>query len=922
MTSIKDKGLLTGWLGLMVWLVTGVAVQGQQWVDDSFKDFSKGLLDASGQNLYISKDGKVRAIHRFDYNEDGHIDLLFCQTHDVDFTVPATLLSLNKNRELQTSEFPVKGSLQTTAADLNKDGFTDIIFCPNSYMGQAPRRFLTILYGNESGWSMQRSFSGLSVHGMQSVLTADLNRDGWKDIVVLNNKKWTADQPDGNILRIFWGSPRGYENRNFLDFGVPKAIKIASGDLDKDGYEDLAVLRSDSSLLIYPSTSAFTSPEHPGKPVEIQLPLNPASLAIGDTDNDGIAELVVGSLENEIVFLKISSSGNWKVSTSLKGVSASEIIIGDIDQDGENDLLVSEFRPLESPKTGPEAAHILWGQKGLPFSISRSAALAADHLSSAVFGDFDADGKNDVVISVNRSEGKYEAESLIYFGMGNRAFEKGKQGVPTIGAVHVSAVRLRPEEPLKAFFANNVTGEPEEKVPAYLYWGSRGGFNMDHREEIPMRSAYEATSADFNADGYPDLAIMDAMHGGQELTDDLWAGANLFYGSANGFDFNKRVVLSEANLGSSNTADLNKDGYLDLVLGKFENAEILIYYGGSGGFSKDNMARIPCKGRSLGIQLADYDKDGWLDIAVNSYGQMGIRIFFGTPGGFDENRKFELEGKDIIDLETADLNRDGWLDILACSYSDVANNAHHDMGMTIYWGSPGGFNHANAQWLPAYTPLGPVIADFDRDGHLDIFAPAYHTDLTREEIPSMLYWGSTEGFSTDNRTSLINDSGADGLAADFDGDGLLDLAVANHSRNGNHNTLSRVFYNDGQRFKTPRIETIPTKGPHWSLNEDMGHIYDRSWTQWFHSGKFTWPRQRSRGEIKYLAGIPEGTKIRAMIRSAPDTGQIEKQYWRETDAEGHFSLLPGDRCIQYQILFISDNGDRYPVLDQVKLSLY
>ena len=50
--------------------------------DDSFSDFAAGQLDASGQNLYVSKDGSVRAIHSHDLNDDGWIDLVFPQTHD------------------------------------------------------------------------------------------------------------------------------------------------------------------------------------------------------------------------------------------------------------------------------------------------------------------------------------------------------------------------------------------------------------------------------------------------------------------------------------------------------------------------------------------------------------------------------------------------------------------------------------------------------------------------------------------------------------------------------------------------------------------------------------------------------------------------------------------------------------------------
>jgi hypothetical protein len=64
---------------LCIGFFTGLffTVAAQTWVHDTFEDFIKGTLDASGANFYVSRDGKIRTIHRFDYNDDGYIDLLF-----------------------------------------------------------------------------------------------------------------------------------------------------------------------------------------------------------------------------------------------------------------------------------------------------------------------------------------------------------------------------------------------------------------------------------------------------------------------------------------------------------------------------------------------------------------------------------------------------------------------------------------------------------------------------------------------------------------------------------------------------------------------------------------------------------------------------------------------------------------------------
>ena len=123
----------------------------------------------------------------------------------------------------------------------------------------------------------------------------------------------------------------------------------------------------------------------------------------------------------------------------------------------------------------------------------------------------------------------------------------------------------------------------------------------------------------------------------------------------------------------------------------------------------------------------------------------------------------------------ADFNRDGWLDLIVGSYYDRIAR-YHDTGTTIFWGSPEGFRECNAQWLPGATPVGLTVADFDGDGHLDYLSPHYHGTATREAIACYLYWGGPDGLRRSRRTILIADSVSDAMAGDFDRDGLLDVA--------------------------------------------------------------------------------------------------------------------------------------------------
>src|SRR5919198_835132 len=198
-----------GWLAVLLFVI-GLAlslragdVAGEAFVDDRFEDFAAGTLDAGGQNMYVSRDGKVRTIHRFDLNDDGYLDLLFNCTHDTYQMLPATAGTVARDRSTRSLDIAVEGS--------------------------------------------------------QRVVLADLNGDGRLDIAVLGATRWRPEQPEGRIIRVFWGSPGGFSPVETLDLGVAGAIDLAAGDFDGDGARDLAVLRGDGKgTVVWASRSKAT----------------------------------------------------------------------------------------------------------------------------------------------------------------------------------------------------------------------------------------------------------------------------------------------------------------------------------------------------------------------------------------------------------------------------------------------------------------------------------------------------------------------------------------------------------------------------------------------------------------------------------------------------------------------------------------
>ena len=903
-----------------------------RFVDETFEHFSAGRLGGGGFNLYVARDGTVRTINRFDLNSDGHLDLVFNCTHDTYQMLPATVGMVDEKAAAVSHDLPVEGSQRVVLGDLNKDGHLDAVFCPNAIGVHHPRRFLSVAWGGPEGWSGRRVTSGLPMNEAASVRIVDLNHDGWADIAVLGGGRWRIAQTGGRIIRVFHGSSRGFSAAGFTDLGVEKAVEIAAADFDSDGSDDLAVLRSDGLVTVFWSETQRQ---------DVHLPGNVGlCVAGGDVDGDGRSDLVVGTSGEALWAVRSGGNRKWFPPESYSAHAASQVVVGRVDDDNSPDLVLTRFssaRAAGGEQAGAgqgarDAVIVLWGRsagaKGPLFSRDRQLRLAAPAAAASAIGDLDGDGHNDLAVAVHQANGTFNGKSRAWLGDGKRGFREIAGGFRTSGTTDVAiASANKVGSRGRVVFSNSIGGRYDEAVPVHVYWGGRDGFDPERVWKIPFQSGYESSAADLNADGHVDLVLLNSGHSHTDTPGKNTLGVNIFWGGKNGYDLEKRrSVIHEHYLGTSSVADLDRDGWLDLVLEAFapegpgQVDQLFVYYGSAKGFGHGRRVQFDKPGYSQEHVVADLNDDGWLDIAHGSRSQHTIRILWGQRDGFSVKRSSLLNLAGVLGMSAADLDGDGQVDLFAGTYADPVS-VIRDMGSRIFWGDRRrGFQQSNSQWLPGFSPLGRTIADFDGDGHLDIFSPQHSGELTREDLACHIYWGSATGFHTRRRSTLICDSVNDSLAGDFNGDGLIDLAVACHTRHGNHRAFSRVFYNDGNRFRNPRMTRLPTNGTHlmWAL--DIGNVMDRSYRETFVSRTLEWDGEARRGRVRVEADVPRGGGLSIAVRAAAARKQLASRPWQAVQGR-KFTLLPDERVLQYRATFSSDNGDRYPVLDRVEIKL-
>ncbi len=324
--------------------------------------------------------------------------------------------------------------------------------------------------------------------------------------------------------------------------------------------------------------------------------------------------------------------------------------------------------------------------------------------------------------------------------------------------------------------------------------------------------------------------------------------------------------------------------------------------------------------------MADLNGDGRLDLVVPMILDDRSLVLWGNSEGYGMDRSALLPAERAACARAADLDGDGDLDLLLGGHN-VTVGVPHDSFLYVFWNGPAGLRQDRRSMLPSAGINSMSVADFNRDGTLDVFVGSYHAGLARD-TDSYIYWNrSGKGFSETDFQRLFTHSASGSVAADFNEDGWPDLAIAYHKLWGDHVGYSEVWWNGPDGFDPGHVTRLPSKGPHGMTAIELGNQRDRGPEEYYESSPWRLPDGAAATKISWVAQTPPKTWLKAQLRWAATKAELEQAAWHGPAGPGTWfsngqAVGGGPHAgpwIQYRLALGANNAAATPRVTEVEV---
>jgi hypothetical protein len=466
----------------------------------------------------------------------------------------------------------------------------------------------------------------------------------------------------------------------------------------------------------------------------------PSQLVIGDFDGDGVPDLATANIRSRDLSILLGfSSDRFQPEKRLDaGLSASQtlerLLSGDLNGDGLDDLLLT----IASYNSKDVVSLLSNGDGTFRKVPARSFNIDINDPSCYLLADPNTDGILDFVV------GMYNPRGVILLnGVGDGTFEDPVVlPYPTQFAKPVALAKadLDGDGYQDLAVGNNYDGEP-----ILLMFGDGMG-HFPRTRLFPLNFNARLTgdgigTGDFDGDSITDLFtygwVVFGNGGGTfgSYTRVYSSAVNLGDVNGDGFQDLGRlsndgtvdvllgspardfIVKSSLSIGSANyptamsSADLDRDGNLDLVVVNSESGDVTSLLGhGNGTFG--SLRQFPFSAFPSALLADDFDQDGHQDVLVGVTAANDVSLLRGNgQGGLETSISFPLGTNPMsggfLAMASGDLNHDNRPDVI------VAASYTHQVSILL-GAAAGTFTPAVTQSV-GLAPMWVGISDFNND---------------------------------------------------------------------------------------------------------------------------------------------------------------------------------------------------------------
>lgn len=625
----------------------------------------------------------------------------------------------------------------------------------NTTSGQVTLNNIQRNFGGFEAGSFTSSNISADTPNSSDIELADLNGDTFLDAIV-------AVQGAENRIYLHNGTDdpfNGVAGSNLHTDTFSSAV-LAIGDVDRDGDIDIFVGESahPNHLYLNDGTGTFTAATFPTEDERTD------AIALYDINNDGWLDALVGNDTGELnrYYLNNQTADPFAAATQGGFAGNTEFIreFKAIDIDNDNDLDI-----LAATTTGLTSKLFINDGANPPSFTQLDLGTDTDFSLTLDLGDLDNDGNIDVVLGNS--------------GVVNRYYLNDGDANPFDAAgvsIHADARSTRSihlEDIDNDGDLDAITADSSSTNAVYLNNGSSNPFSNSIRQNIGTSQVTQASAiGDLDKDG--DIDQVETNFG---QVSRLYLNTS----STNPFQDVSETDLTADTFGStvSESADFNRDGNLDVVLGTFSTEEIKIYLGNGDGTFGASANVSADTDNNQDFEIVDLDNDGNLDLIVANEDQTNKYYLGNGDGTFAAGVEITADADSSQSIDSGDLDGDGDLDLVVSNRFEV-NKVYLNDGVAPFFETSANVSADNDQSYKG------ILADMNRDGNLDYVIGA------GINVQNRLHLGNGDGtFAASTFIDNTSKNTATILVRDIEGDGDLDVISINHLN------LNEVSINDG-----------------------------------------------------------------------------------------------------------------------------